>query len=95
MSQNTNLEIRTDLRNKISLIDAELKNAKTLSESPYKTNGEFRFNPRYTGNSPINIQKEDSLELLLSILSYLTAQSKNYIIAAEEIAKLTIYPKFK
>lgn len=91
---NTSVVVRTEMLKKMEMIDEQLSKVKALSESPYKTNGEFRFNPAYTANAPIYVHKCSDLKLLLSILSYLTGQSNNYKFAAEEIAGLTTYPAF-
>ena len=93
-TKTTSVAVRSELQVKLAAVNEQLKSIKAESEAPYRTNGEFRFNPAYTANAPIFIFKCKDLGLLISILSYLAAQSRNYTIAAQEILNLKTYPQF-
>lgn len=77
----------------LEAVNAKLKALKVITDSNAKTNGEFRFNPAYTGNAPIRIYTLTKVSALLSILGYLTAKNNEYN-AAAELAKLEQYPAF-
>jgi len=87
--------LRTDLQSKLATIDEKLKAIKATADSQYKTNGEFRFNPSYTVNSPIYIHKTQDLKILISALGYINKQSQAYNETASNILKLDSYPVFE
>lgn len=89
-------EIAKPTRLQIALekIDLELKALKDVESRAFRTNGQFRFNPGYTGNAAIDIPRTKDIELLISVYSYLMVKDNQYNQAAEELG-LSEYPVFK
>jgi hypothetical protein len=90
----TQITVRTKMQETLEVLNIKLAKVKNITESPYKTNGEFRFNPAYTGNAAINIHKLTDLSLLIGILAAIQNHWKNYNNAAETL-ELATYPAFE
>ena len=89
----TALPAKNDLRGTIKALIERKEALKQIENVSFKTNGEFRWNPQYTANAPIQIQKTTDLGLLISIYSYIKKASDAYENAAEEL-NLSNYPAF-
>ena len=86
--------VRTQMQEGLALISEKLKQLKSISETPYKTSGEFRFNPAYTGNPPIRIFNVIDLGVLIGVLGAIKGHYDKYEDAAE-ILGLKEYPVFE
>lgn len=78
----------------LSHIDATLKEVKKATDTPYQTNGQFRWNPNYTNNEAIDIHKSKDVMLLVSIYASLNQKSNDYDLATKE-CNLDKYPIYK
>lgn len=87
------LSTRDQLHVTLNQIEEKLSSLKALETQTYKTNGEFRFNPTYTNNSPIYIHTTKDLAILLSVYGYVKQQEERYNEAAK-ICELSNYPVF-
>jgi len=85
--------VRTEMTKYMEAIENALKSLKVESEQPYKTNGEFRFAPAFSGNV-INIHKSTDVAQLLGILGQVSAHKDNYDKAAK-ITGVEFYPEFQ
>lgn len=85
---------REKLHNALTIIDSQLSNLKAIESQTYQTSGEFRWNPNYHGNDPINIHRCSDLKTLISIYSYLMPKNEEYDRSAAEIG-LSEYPSFE
>lgn len=79
------VESRNKMNQALSAIDEKLKSIKEIAESPFKTNGEFRFNPSYSGASSINIHKTKDVKSLISIYGFLNHQNNSYNNAQKDL----------
>ncbi len=84
---------KTRLFTGIEAIKEELSKIETLTSSPWTTSGNFRWNPGYLGNDPINIHKSKSIGALLSIDAYIRVKHEEYVKSAE-MRNLKSYPVF-
>lgn len=91
---NTAIAVRTKMQESLATIETKLKAIKEVTDSGYKTNCEFRFNPAYTANAPINIATSTNLSLLINCLGYIKGQADKYREAAEKVLHLQQYPVF-
>lgn len=85
--------LRQAMQDKLTSISEKLSQIKVAQESPFKTNGEFRFNPGYTGNDPIYIHRVKSLEVLIGVLAAVRGHFSKYEEAAK-VLELDKYPEF-
>lgn len=86
------LAVRTEMQQMSAAIDNKLKALKEVTDSQYKTNGEYRFAPGFSGNI-IDIHKSTDVRLLLGIVGALTNHKTNYENAAKMMG-LDTYPEF-
>lgn len=87
-------KVNQDLLQTINLVDNKLADLKTIETTSFKSHGQFRFNPAYTGNAAIDIHRCTSLEDLLAIYAYLADKEIAYNNAAEA-CEVDEYPQFK
>jgi len=89
------LEVRSKMQEKLQSVKDQLASLKAETESPYKTNGEFRFNPHAIQGGNIRIHSTTDITILLNVLAYLNEKSTGYVNAAEKILEFKNYPAFK
>lgn len=84
----------TKLKSALESINVKINTMKKISETSYKTHGDFRFNPNYTYNDAVNIFKITKIEVLLNIYAYLAPKQEEYDKAAKDCGLVT-YPLFE
>lgn len=96
---NNKVIVRSEVAEKIDLINQRLATLKQGSSSSWKTNLEFRWNPAYTGNisnAPIRIDRLTSIRELLEIHASIRSKHEEYEKSANLVIKEKVnYPTFK
>lgn len=93
---NNKVIVRSEVAEKIDLINQRLNTLKKGSASNWKTNLEFRWNPSYTGNAPIRIDRVVSISELLEIHASIRSKHEEYEKSASLVIKEKVnYPTFK
>ena len=92
--KNTTLAVRDKLTTALSSINEQLSKFEAISTAKHQTNGQFSWNPNYTGGgNSIDVHKCTDLMLLLSIYTSLRTKNRDYVETVEEI-KLDEYPNY-
>lgn len=87
--------VRSEMTKTMQAIDEKLKNLKAVTDSPFKTSGQFSFSGGlHSMSNTINIHKLSDLRLMLGILAALTNHKNNYDNAAK-LMEITSYPEFE
>ncbi len=88
--------IRTKLHTALEALDAQLKNIKSITDMPYKTNGDFKWAPNSFNNTPnsvIRINQCKDLATLINIHQYIRCKDESYNESAKQL-NLINYPIF-
>jgi len=86
--------VNNDLLVYLEKVNTKLNQLSEFESIGFKTHGGFRWNPAYTGNSPINIHTSTDLPELLNIFASLKEKQRAYDAAALENG-LTEYEAFR
>jgi len=84
---------KSEMMNTLAVINEKLKEIKKLESSKNATDGNFRWNPNYTSNTPVNIFKCTDIQLLISIYASLRDKNQSYEEAVKELG-LSEYPVY-
>lgn len=85
--------VRSDMQKALDVISSKLKAIKTVTESPFKTNGDFKYSTAPNATI-VKIHSLKDIRILLSILGYLTAKEQEYQNAAR-LCNLSTIPAFE
>lgn len=91
-TQTAAVAVRSQMQVKLQSIDEALAKLKVDSESPFKTNGEFKYNP-YSNYGTVNIHRLGDISSLLNIYAYIKSKHDMYEEAATKF-DLKVYPAF-
>lgn len=88
--EKTDLAVRSKLPKALEMLDERLSKIKAVTETAYKTSGEFKWNPEHSTQS-VKIQNVIDIALLISIYAFFMNRTANYSEAAAELG-LKEYP---
>lgn len=76
-SKSKELTVQTDVQKKLSLIEEKIKNMNIISSTPFKTNGNFRFD-EFSGVSTFNIHHATIIDILIKVLADISLKEEAY-----------------
>ena len=76
-SKSKGLTIQTEVQKKLSSIEEKIRNMEITSSTPFKTNGNFRFD-EFSGVSTFNIQNVTIIDTLIKVLADINLKEEAY-----------------